>query len=77
MTARRMPGPGHKDNTRFVFNNTVTAIYVPLNPLMRISSYWFKDVKTPSSKSITSKRSWKLHESKAKSKTEKNNFKRS
>ena len=29
MTARRMPGPGHKDNTRFVFNNTVTAIYVP------------------------------------------------
>ena len=29
MTAQRMPGPGHKDNTRFVFNNTVTAIYVP------------------------------------------------
>jgi hypothetical protein len=29
VTARRMPGPGHKDNTRFVFNNTVTAIYVP------------------------------------------------
>ena len=29
MTARRMHGPGHKDNTRFVFNNTVTAIYVP------------------------------------------------
>jgi len=29
VTARRMPGPGHKDNTRFVYNNTVTAIYVP------------------------------------------------
>ena len=28
MTARRMPGPGHKDNTRFVFNNTVTDSYL-------------------------------------------------